>query len=565
MIWCVIDDLKFEQGSALNAVALAGSWKLSNLCVIYDGTYDTMSENLEVDNFKTHGWNVLELMSDESLNIIALCTALNDSRRSNAPTLVSMQLPNRSLSHEVDSHLNNNAPLYLPQELYDTFLDVSKKSNIYKAEWLARVKKYRELYPALAREFWYHVAGRAATITHHQPALTSPIPLPISSLPVEQWSRRRERRSSRRDDFSQQPDRRSRPGRTKPETFHIRPCDAEEAAGAFLVSTRSTKITTTISLPLKGDISFPGHSSRLGVTNGAYTFSKCHDEDFDLTLISAGVGIHYAMGTQEFLIRKYGLKARIVSCPCLRLFQLQTEEYRKSILRPQSRKPTVAIDFGNSQEWKAYADALMMLENGANADIEVNMLNRIGSRVKDFVQEHGHVRTRAREIHRCPTINWLVATTYEAWAFGYAHKTAEKAGYKRELDAAVAGLRVMHRRGIVVLPGVDYGFAWTAHGTNARDLDKFVKLLGPTSHESIIAATAGIATLMMRGHELGKIQPGYYADCILVGGDPLQDISILQDQDKLDVTIINCRVHKAGGRSTLWTHQDHFGMGCHVI
>jgi hypothetical protein len=50
----------------------------------------------------------------------------------------------------------------------------------------------------------------------------------------------------------------------------------------------------------------------------------------------------------------------------------------------------------------------------------------------------------------------------------------------------------------------------------------------------------------MRGHELGKIQPGYYADCILVDGDPLQDISILQDHDKLNVIIINGRVHKAG-------------------
>ncbi|KAJ4157025.1 hypothetical protein NW754_008667 [Fusarium falciforme] len=146
-----------------------------------------------------------------------------------------------------------------------------------------------------------------------------------------------------------------------------------------------------------------------------------------------------------------------------------------------------------------------------------------------------------------PAINWLYATTYEADAFGYTYEAAEKAGYKRELDIAVAGLREMHRRGIVVLPGDrDYGFAWTPHGTYARDLEHFVKMLGFTPHESIIAATAGVAALMMRGHELGKIQPGYYADCILVDGDPLQDISILQDHDKLNIIIMNGRVHKAG-------------------
>lgn len=73
-----------------------------------------------------------------------------------------------------------------------------------------------------------------------------------------------------------------------------------------------------------------------------------------------------------------------------------------------------------------------------------------------------------------------------------------------------------------------------------------MKLLGFTPHESIIAATAGVAALLMRGHELGRIAPGYYADCILVDGNPLEDISILQDHDRLNVIIINGRVHKAG-------------------
>lgn len=50
----------------------------------------------------------------------------------------------------------------------------------------------------------------------------------------------------------------------------------------------------------------------------------------------------------------------------------------------------------------------------------------------------------------------------------------------------------------------------------------------------------------MREHELGQIKPGYYADCIIIDGNPLQNIEILQDHSKLDVIIINGRVHKAG-------------------
>jgi len=144
-----------------------------------------------------------------------------------------------------------------------------------------------------------------------------------------------------------------------------------------------------------------------------------------------------------------------------------------------------------------------------------------------------------------PAINWLYATLYEAAAFGYPVEIAEKAGYKEELETAIKGITEMRRRGITVLPGGDYGFAWTPHGTYARDLEHFVKLFGYTPMETILLATAEGGKLFMREHELGKIQPGYFADCILVNGNPLEDITILQDHDKLDVIMINGRVHKS--------------------
>ncbi|KAL2846490.1 hypothetical protein BJX68DRAFT_256396 [Aspergillus pseudodeflectus] len=154
----------------------------------------------------------------------------------------------------------------------------------------------------------------------------------------------------------------------------------------------------------------------------------------------------------------------------------------------------------------------------------------------------------AKAKHRlvvAPAINWLYATVHEAEPFGYTFEEAERVGYKHELDVAIRAIKEMHRRGITVLPGGDYGFAWCPHGTYARDLEHFVKLLDFTPMESIVAATAGVAKLFMQENELGKILPGYYADCILVDGDPLEDISILQDHSKLDVIMINGRIHKA--------------------
>ena len=69
----------------------------------------------------------------------------------------------------------------------------------------------------------------------------------------------------------------------------------------------------------------------------------------------------------------------------------------------------------------------------------------------------------------------------------------------------------------------------------------------------------------MRSEELGKIAPGYYADCILVDGDPLERIEVLQEHDKLNVIVINGRVHKAGRKEYVAppvAGQDH---NSHVI
>ena len=37
----------------------------------------------------------------------------------------------------------------------------------------------------------------------------------------------------------------------------------------------------------------------------------------------------------------------------------------------------------------------------------------------------------------------------------------------------------------------------------------------------------------LRGHELGLIEPGYLADLLLVDGNPLSDIRVLQDRTRL--------------------------------
>ena len=143
-----------------------------------------------------------------------------------------------------------------------------------------------------------------------------------------------------------------------------------------------------------------------------------------------------------------------------------------------------------------------------------------------------------------PGIGWLVRTCFNASEYGITPAVAEKMGYRRELEAAAESLSKMHKRGIRVLPGGDYGFAWMPHGTNANDLQYFVDYLGMTPTEALVAATRLGGEIMMRGHELGQIRPGYLADLVVVDGDPLQDLRILTEPARIAMVMQDGVMHK---------------------
>ena len=132
-----------------------------------------------------------------------------------------------------------------------------------------------------------------------------------------------------------------------------------------------------------------------------------------------------------------------------------------------------------------------------------------------------------------PGIAILYAMLHEAEPFGITNAMATQMGYQIEWDAAIESLAKMHKRGIRVLPGGDYGFAFTPHCQNARDLEFFVKYLGFTPMEAIRSTTLYGGQIMMQPHELGVVKDGYLADLLLVDGDPLANLSILRDPKRL--------------------------------
>lgn len=143
------------------------------------------------------------------------------------------------------------------------------------------------------------------------------------------------------------------------------------------------------------------------------------------------------------------------------------------------------------------------------------------------------LESRKDQVFVAPGLAWLINTSYHASPWGITPEIARNMGYHRELETAVESLKKMHKRGIRILPGGDYGFAWITHGNNAKDLEYFVKYLGFTPMQALLSATQLGGQIMMKPDELGRIKDGFLADLLLVDGDPLANISLLQDPDRI--------------------------------
>jgi imidazolonepropionase-like amidohydrolase len=70
------------------------------------------------------------------------------------------------------------------------------------------------------------------------------------------------------------------------------------------------------------------------------------------------------------------------------------------------------------------------------------------------------------------------------------------------------------------------------HGKNARELELMIRY-GFTPMQAIVAATKTSAEACRVDSKVGTLEPGKLADLLVVDGDPLDDITILQDQSRL--------------------------------
>lgn len=134
-----------------------------------------------------------------------------------------------------------------------------------------------------------------------------------------------------------------------------------------------------------------------------------------------------------------------------------------------------------------------------------------------------------------PAIAWEVQYLAQCESLGLSRKTVQAQGYEAEIEATIATVKKLRTAGIRLVVGGDYGISIAPHGTYAKDLEYFVDLFSMSPAEAIICATKNGGLMLDPAGSIGTLKAGSVADFIVVDGDPLQDITVLQNHSKLEV------------------------------
>jgi imidazolonepropionase-like amidohydrolase len=149
----------------------------------------------------------------------------------------------------------------------------------------------------------------------------------------------------------------------------------------------------------------------------------------------------------------------------------------------------------------------------------------------DFMDARQADRLAESGIPCCPALTFTANVAQWGHIAGCSQARIDR--FKRDFDRALGNLSYAWRNGVRMMTGTDTGFAVTPYGEwHARELELFVDALGMSPLEAITCATKN-AAVTIDEKNVGTLETGKYADLLVVDGDPLQDIRILQDKAKL--------------------------------
>ena len=179
--------------------------------------------------------------------------------------------------------------------------------------------------------------------------------------------------------------------RTIPGLDVVRPADANEVSACWVeIIKRGKPAGIALSRQNLPVIDRDIYESTSGVKHGAYVLSHADNSDQNncqVILIATGSEVYLALSAQEELL-SMGIKARVVSAPCLEWFMEQPVSYREQVL-PSSVKARVSIEAGISLPWYRFigdAGVAVSLEHfGASASAPL-LFKEFGFTIENIVK-----------------------------------------------------------------------------------------------------------------------------------------------------------------------------------
>jgi imidazolonepropionase-like amidohydrolase len=142
----------------------------------------------------------------------------------------------------------------------------------------------------------------------------------------------------------------------------------------------------------------------------------------------------------------------------------------------------------------------------------------------------------AHDIILVPTFAIVNAIVTKGASAGVPEYGLQKA--KIAHSAHLHSIRNAYQAGVKIAVGTDFcGPDLIPHGENAVELEILVKQLGMTPMEAIIAATKIGAEALGLSSEVGTLEQGKTADLLIVNGNPLENIALLQNPQRLMIVM----------------------------
>lgn len=184
--WCMVGDACLQEGVALEAIQLAGHWRLNNLVVIYDNNSSTCEGSLSISSselinpkMEACGWDVIDVPNG-SYDVAALVSALSQAKNSTSrPTFINVHtvigigsavqgteiahgMPFgaegvRTLKRNLD--LDPDQSFIISDEVYAFFENKKEQGDTLERIWKQTLNDYCKEHPQLHADFMSRVRG----------------------------------------------------------------------------------------------------------------------------------------------------------------------------------------------------------------------------------------------------------------------------------------------------------------------------------------------------------------------------------------------------------------------